>query len=117
MQIDSELLDNKAIKVTLDGRLDIAGAEAIDLKFTALTATKNAAVLVDMSQVSFLASIGIRLLLSNAKACSLKGGKMVLFDVQPMVKDVLTSSGVATLIPILDDEQAAMDAVSDVAPK
>lgn len=114
MQLDSELLDNKAIKITLDGRLDIQGANAIDLTFTALTATKKAAVLVDMSKVGFLASIGIRLLLSNAKACSARGGKMVLFAPQPLVKDVLTSAGVTKLIETVDDEQAALDAVAHI---
>jgi anti-anti-sigma factor len=114
MKIDSELLDNKAIKITLDGRLDIEGSNAIDMKFTALTATKKAAVLVDMSKVSFLASIGIRLLLSNAKACAQRGGQMVLFATQPMVNEVLTTSGVATLIPIVADEQAAIEAVAHI---
>lgn len=114
MQLDSELLDNKAIKVSLDGRLDIQGANAIDMQFTALTATKKAAVLVDMSKVSFMASIGIRLLLSNAKACSARGGKMVLFAPQPLVKDVLQSAGVTKLIETVDDQAAAEQAAAGV---
>lgn len=115
MRLESELLDDKTLKIMLDGRLDIEGTNAIDMQFTALTATRKAAVLVDMSQVSFLASIGIRTLLSNAKACAARGGKMVLFAPQPLVRDVLVSCGVATLIPMFDDEPAAHDAVRDVA--
>ena len=61
----------------------------------------------DMSKVSFLASIGMRTLLSCAKAASARGGKMVLFNPQPMVKDVLETSGVASLIPMTDDLAAA----------
>ena len=114
MQLESELLDDKALKVVLDGRLDIEGASAIDLQFTALTATKKAGVLVDLGKVTFLASIGIRTLLSSAKACAARGGKLVVYNPQPMVRDVLESSGVSTLIPVFDDEQAAYDAVKHV---
>ncbi len=111
MQLESELLDDHILKVTLAGRMDIQGTQDIDMKFTALTATKKAAVLVDMSDVEFLASIGMRTLLSNAKANAAKGGKMVLFNPQPMVKDVLETLGVASLIPVYDDLAAAKEAL------
>ena len=114
MELESELLHDHAMKVSLDGRLDIAGANDIDMQFTALTATKKAAIVVDLSKVDFLASIGIRLLLSNAKASSARGGKMVLLNPQPMVKEVLESSGVGSLIPVFEDEQAAYKAVRDL---
>jgi anti-sigma B factor antagonist len=116
MRLESELLDNKVLKITLDGRLDIEGANEIDMQFTALTATKKAAVIVDMGKVGFLASIGIRTLLSSAKACAKRGGQMVVFDPQPMVRDVLESSGVSTLIPVFDDEPSARAAVAHIAP-
>jgi anti-anti-sigma factor len=114
MQLESELLDEHIMKITLDGRLDIEGTQAIDMKFTALTATQKAAILVDMSKVSFLASIGMRTLLSCAKAASARGGKMVLFNPQPMVKDVLETSGVASLIPMTDDLAAAKELLAGV---
>ncbi|MCU0833044.1 MAG: STAS domain-containing protein [Chromatiaceae bacterium] len=116
MHIDSELLDGKILKITLDGRLDVEGTQAIDMKFTALTATKKAAVLVDMTNVSFLASIGMRTLLSCAKAASNRGGKMVLLNPQPMVREVLDRTGVASLIPVFDDLDAAKAALSEVHP-
>jgi anti-sigma B factor antagonist len=100
MRLESELLDDHMVKVALDGRLDVLGTQAIDMKFTALTATKKAAILVDMTNVSFLASIGMRTLLSCAKAAANRGGKMVLLNPQPLVKDVLDRSGVAILIPL-----------------
>ena len=111
MQLESELLDDHILKISLDGRLDIEGTQAIDMKFTALTATKKAAVLVDLSQVAFLASIGMRTLLSCAKANAARGGKMVLFNPQPMVKDVLETSGVTSLIPVYDDLEAAKESL------
>jgi anti-anti-sigma factor len=115
MQLESELLDDQILKIALDGRLDVEGAQAIDMQFTALTATKQAAILVDMTKVSFLASIGMRTLLSCAKAASKRGGKMVLLNPQPLVKEVLHRSGVASLIPIYEDLADARDALREVS--
>jgi anti-sigma B factor antagonist len=112
MQLDSELLDGDILKITLDGRLDVEGTQAIDLKFTALTATKRAGILVDMTGVSFLASIGIRTLLTSAKVASNRGGKLVLVNPQPMVRDVLDRSGVSSLVPVYPDQVSALEAIS-----
>lgn len=113
MNIASEQLDNGVLRVSLSGRLDVLGAQAIDIKFTALTATKKALILVDMSEVSFLASLGMRTLISSAKALSNRGGYMVLFKPQPNVADVLETSGVSSLIPIYDDFDEAVSALLD----
>jgi anti-anti-sigma factor len=116
MRLESEMLDDDILKITLDGRLDVEGTQAIDMKFTALAATKKAAVLVDMTNVSFLASIGMRTLLTCAKAASNRGGKLVLLKPQPMVKEVMDRTGVASLIPVYDDLQAARAALRESRP-
>jgi anti-sigma B factor antagonist len=116
MRLESEWLDDQVLKVALDGRLDVEGTQAIDMKFTALTASRKAAVLVDMSNVSFLASIGMRTLLTCAKTASNRGGKMVLFAPQPLVREVLDRTGVASLIPVFDDLDAAKAALREVRP-
>lgn len=111
MQLESETIDHGIIKVILSGRLDLLGAQAIDMKFTALTATKNAPFLVDLSEVSFLASLGMRTLLSSAKAVSMRGGLMVLYNPQPNVLEVLEASGVTSLIPVFQDIDKGMEAL------
>ena len=113
MQLESELLDHGIVKVNLAGRLDLAGAQAIDMKFTALTATRNAPFLVDLSDVSFLASLGMRTLLSSAKAVSMRGGLMVLYNPQPNVLEVLEASGVTSLIPTFHDLDEAIGALAN----
>ncbi len=94
--------------IRLGGRLDLKGAGEIELRFTSLTSTNSHKVMVDMSGVDFVASIGMRLLLSCAKAKAARGGKMVLFGVQPMVLEALQTAGIDTLIPMLGDESAAL---------
>ncbi len=103
-------IESNVTLVRLNGRLDIAGASAIDLRFSALAGSRRWMV-VDLSEVTFLASMGIRLLLGCAKTVTSKGGHMVLMAPVDDVKNVLTTAGIDTLIPIHADVQSAVAAV------
>ncbi len=112
MQIESESLDGGVLKIKLAGRMDVQGTQEIDVKFAAY-ASRQQAVVVDMSAVDFLASIGIRALLLTAKAISQRGGKMVLLEPDTNVTHILEMAGIDTLIPIcrsLADARAAVAA-------
>jgi len=111
MEMTWEQRSDGVCMIALNGRLDIAGAQAIDVKFTALTATKTQQIVVEVSQVSFLASIGIRTLVSNAKAQARRGGKMVLAGPQPAVHEVLQLAGIDTLIPVYPDTNTACESL------
>lgn len=88
--------------ITLTGRMDVAGAAGIDVRFTALTSA-NRAVVVDMGGVEFMASMGLRTLIMAAKSVASKRGRMVLYRPTPMVREVIVTSGVETLLPMTDD--------------
>ena len=107
MEITTENLPDGVERIALAGRMDSAGTEKIDMRFTGLTATRPALIVVDLSQVSFLASIGIRMLLSNAKALSRRGGRMALAGPPPMVEEVLKLAGIDSLIPLYADVGSA----------
>jgi anti-sigma B factor antagonist len=101
-------LGNGAAKLALSGRMDITGALAADPVFARLAEEKSH-LLVDMSDVSFLASLGIRTLVMSCKTLASRGGHFVLFGLQPSVDKVLRTSGLHTMIPIVPDLQAAED--------
>jgi anti-anti-sigma factor len=100
MELRSEEMPNGVKLVTLAGRFDIAGTQEIDQRFTAITATTKALVAVDVSAVSFLASIGIRTLVSSARALANRGGAMALIGPQPLVEQTLLAAGIDSIIPI-----------------
>jgi anti-sigma B factor antagonist len=85
--------------LVLNGRLDIMGAEAIALPLATLSGAKSN-IEVDMSGVSFVASIGLRHLVSAAKTVRRKGGTMVLLNPNEMAAEVITTSGLSDLLPI-----------------
>jgi anti-anti-sigma factor len=93
--------------IQLIGSLDMQGTNEVNLKFTVYASAKKAAVVVDLSQVDYLASIGLRLLITSARALQQRGGKMVLLNPSPGVARVLSLSGFETIIPVFTDLDAA----------
>jgi anti-sigma B factor antagonist len=109
MELEKTTLENGVEKVSLSGRMDVDGSLKVDGAFNDIAkASKN--VLVDMSDVSFLASLGIRTLITAAKTVSNNGGKLVLLSPQPNVERVLRESRIDTVLPIIEDS-AAIDKV------
>jgi len=99
-------MDNGITSVLLSGRMDVQGAIAVDKKFSAIAEEKKK-VVIDLSQVTFMASLGIRTLIMSCKTLAGKGGDMVLLNPQPNVEKVLRTSGVDTVIQIVRDMNAA----------
>jgi anti-anti-sigma factor len=112
MKLDTEELDGGVLKVRLSGRMDIMGVEAIAVPFAALAATDTRRVIVDLSGVEFIASIGVRAILQNARAHRMRGGGLVLLAPQPLVEEVLQSAGVTNVVPIAPDLAAARAALA-----
>ena len=60
--------DGDYTHVALCGRLDIDGVTSVEMNFTNVVSAKGKPAIVDMTEVSFIASLGMRMLLSAAKA-------------------------------------------------
>jgi anti-anti-sigma factor len=112
MTFQSSTLPDGLLLIALVGRLDIEGAQAIDRPFSFATTVQAARVVLDLSGVTFLASIGIRLLMTTARAQALRGGKVALAAPQPLVRKVLEMAGIDQLVPIVEDLEAARVALS-----
>lgn len=110
MHMQTEELAPGIIKASLAGRLDIGGSQEIDPPFNVLTASCRG-LIVDLSQVEFVGSIGLRTLITGARAVARKGGRMVLLRPQPAVETVLVTSGIDAVVPILHDPGEAARAV------
>lgn len=109
MDMQVEELDGGITRVALRGRFDTQGAESVDLPFSVIAGSKKA-VVVDLSEVDFLASLGIRVLVTSAKAIGRKGGKLVIIAPEGNVLMVLQTAGMESLIPIFPEHAAAIAA-------
>jgi anti-anti-sigma factor len=100
-------MDGDITRVILDGRLDIQGAQAVDLKMNVIGGSAKF-LLIDLSNVSFLGSMGLRSILVPAQAVRRRGGKVALFGPAPMVEEVLNASNIGEIIPIFHELDSAV---------
>jgi len=107
MELHYSELENNIRLIKLVGDLDIIGVGAIETRFAGYCSGENPRVLVDLSEVPFLASIGIRLLTLDAKSITSRGGRMVLLSPTPDVRGVLEITGIPAIIPIYDGLESA----------
>ena len=107
MKIDVVDEQNGITKLVLTGSMDIKGALEVDPQFSEISKTKNK-VIVDLKDVDFLASLGMRTLVSSAKLLMEKGGKLVLVNPQAGVEKAIKSARIDTIIPIASDLNAAI---------
>jgi len=110
MQITVSEFGEAAKRVTLTGKLDIDGAEKIDLPLAAVAGSRQN-IVVDMIGVDFIASIGIRHLVLAAKTVARGNGRLVLLNPTALVTDVLITTGLQQLLPIVRSEDEALAAL------
>jgi anti-sigma B factor antagonist len=110
MTISTESMNGEITRVLLDGRLDIQGAAAIDLRMNVLAGSSKF-LLIDLTNVSFLGSMGLRSIIVPAQAVKRRGGKVALFNPVPMVEEVLKASNIDQIIPIFHDLDSAVAAL------
>jgi anti-sigma B factor antagonist len=107
MQFESTKLADDITLITLNGRLDIEGTQAIEQRFSFATTVRAENIVVDLSGLTFLASIGIRLLLTSARAQAKRGGKLVLAAPTSLVRGVLETAGIDQLVPLASSVESA----------
>jgi anti-sigma B factor antagonist len=117
MELTVERLDNDIKKISLRGRMDIGGVDQIALRFSSEVSLEKALVIVDLTDLEFMASVGLGTLVRSYKALKLRGGRMVLLNPQKVVELVLESTQVNTLIPICYDLKQACEEVMKAAPQ
>jgi anti-sigma B factor antagonist len=98
-------------RIRLKGKLDARGADAIEMKFIAATKNRDK-VAIDMSEVDFLASLGIRMVVTAGKALARRGGKLVMFGAPDPVAKVITTAGLDEVVPLVADWAAAQTALA-----
>jgi anti-sigma B factor antagonist len=108
MELQYTELDNGIRLITLIGTLDMQGTFSIEIRFARYCEGDNVRVLVDLSGVTYLSSIGIPMLINTARSVTSQGGKMGLVGPIYDVNRVLEITGVPQIIPIFHDFNTAV---------
>jgi anti-sigma B factor antagonist len=104
--------DDNIAHVALDGRFDIQGAQEVDSRFVEL-ADSSKAMIVDLSKVSFIASLGVRTLMLSAKALIRRGSELVVYGASENVDKVLRGTGFNEVAGLYPDYESAIRTVNE----
>ena len=94
-------------RVALKGRLDTAGVDRIEARLNA-TLARGTNGLIDLSDVTFLSSLGIRLLITVAKMLDRRGNRLVLVAPRPLIDQALKHSSLDEIVPVASDVDEAL---------
>ena len=111
MDVSETLRDDGITILKLAGRMDIEGTGKIELKLTVATAVDGAHAIVDLSDVSFMSSIGIGALVRLTKTVRRRHGNLVLLNPQPIVRLALEKTGIPGVIGTYDTLDGAVTGV------
>lgn len=102
----------RVIHVVLDGRLDLAGAEKAEVQLSTVLAARPDAVIVDLGKVTFMASVGLRLLMTSGKSLAKAGAAMRLINPDETARTILKSTAIDKVLPVLDGLDIALSSLS-----
>ena len=100
MDIKITQQENKTI-VVLNGRIDTSNADQFQQDVAPLMEGENPDIDIDCTDLSYTSSQGLRIFLMLQKSVMARGGKMVLRNMNPQVKEVFDITGFSNIITIL----------------
>lgn len=83
--------------LNMNGRIDGMSAPEIEKQFSALILGGERTIVANLQEVTYISSAGLRVFLSAQKRLAKAGGEVVLYQVPPMVMDVLEMSNFTSL--------------------
>ena len=107
-----ERSEGAAIVLSLDGRLNGAGARVLEARVAAIVERGSIRVVLDCAGMSYVNSTGLRALLLSARACRKPGGRLVIAGLRPECRSVVGMSG---FLSIIDNCETREDALAALA--
>lgn len=95
--------------VSVRGRVDSATAPKLFEKLTEITGAGRYRIVLDMGEMDFISSAGLRVLISVQKTCKrYNRGEMALSSVPPTILASLELAGFTPLFKIFEDTTSAV---------
>lgn len=97
--IASKTLDGNRLTVALNGRIDTLTAPQLEAEMTPLL-DGIAALVIDLAQVAYISSAGLRVLLSTHKKMLAAGGTLTIANAVPAVREVFDITGFSDILTL-----------------
>ena len=107
MEVTSTQIENVVV-VALNGRLDSNTYRKFEDDLLGIIDHGNKHVLLDFSQLDYISSAGLRVLLMAAKRLRPINGKIALCGLMPSIKTVFDIAGFSSVLPIYASQEEAV---------
>ncbi len=99
--------DEAFLSLEISGRLDAMTAPTAEAELARAVDAGDGRLVLDLSGLDYISSAGLRILLTPAKRVARAEGRLVLFGLQPQVREVLEISGLLPIFKVAADASAA----------
>jgi anti-sigma B factor antagonist len=99
--------------MNLKGRLDAHTSKTFEDRLIPAIDEGSKKILVDFSQLDYISSAGLRVLLLAARKLSDAGGRIALCSLKPSIKTVFDIAGFSSVFPIFATQQEAVTDVTE----
>jgi anti-anti-sigma factor len=96
--------------LTPRGRLDAAGVRPFESEMQTHLDAGRVHLLVDMSQVAYVSSIGLRMFLTIMRGARRRGGSLRLYQLNPRVMEIFQLAGFDRVLHISTTREQAENA-------
>jgi anti-sigma B factor antagonist len=97
MNIEPEQLEDNSLILHLSGRLDTSAAPQLERKIIQWT-NKVIAITLDLANLIYISSVGLRVLLQTKKIMNAKGGNFIIKNLTDPVRDVFEMTGFINIL-------------------
>lgn len=99
MQIKTDVSNNKLV-ITLSGRLDTITSPQLEEEISHISLDEIEIIILDIKELEYISSTGLRLILKIHKKMSAKGGVLKLINVNEMISEVFYMTGMSDFLDI-----------------
>ena len=94
--------------VTVSGRVDSNSAGELEKVINSIIGRKVYNIVLELSGVEYMSSVGLRVLISALRTCKGKRGNVCLVSVSERVDEVLDLAGIKSMFSIFDNTASAV---------
>ena len=94
-----EIQSEEMIQLNVEGKIDALACDEFQT-IVLKSFTKSNSVIVNLDQVEYMSSAGLRALILGEKTAQSKGGKLIIINSQPQIMELFRVTGFDTLLDI-----------------
>ncbi len=103
---------NDCLILSPTGRIDSQTSPEFQNEIIGAIEGGQSKVILNFSNVEYISSAGLRVVLMAAKRCKAQQGGFAMFGLADHIKEVFEISGFLKILPLADDQNSALNLIS-----